>query len=149
MFIRLNKIGLLALCAVLTVGGVHAMKLTKSSSLEGELQVPASVASISGKRLEIRVFARSGAVADRPAKQVGALDIAKFKHTQGTASKRHFAVQLNAARDDALSYYATFFIVDGAKRTHIGECAHRPGDLCSVWSKDDPAELSVSFRAIE
>lgn len=146
--LRIKVLGA-AVCAVLAIGGVSAMKVLAPLTLEGDLQVPAVLDSIQGQRLEIRVFAHESARADRAAKQIGALDIKDFAHAKGTETRRHFTLKLDAKRDEAMRYYATFFILDGSRRTHMGGCAHRPGDLCSILSKDDPGVLSVTFKPVQ
>lgn len=125
-----------------------------STEVTGTLILPATVGSIKGSVVEIRLYEYDPRIADKAATLVDKVQIKGFQHTQGKETKREFSIGKKPPEklDPKMRYYVTLFIHPGdpdkTPRTHMGEATHRKG-LCLVLTQDHPRQITMKVREVD
>lgn len=144
----LRMVRLSALCWVAAACALSAgEKEEKTTRVEGTLVVPARLESFEGRVVEIRLYEFDPFLADVAATLIEKLELKNYSHTKGKARRTPFVVGAKGKLNERMRYYVTLFILQGGKRTHIGECAHRKG-LCTVLTGGQPRTITMTVRPV-
>lgn len=153
------RIGALSVCLVslLALAGLisaespqsenrAAEEKPKNALVCGTLVIPAELEAFEDRRLEIRLYRIHRFLADAPADLVDRVEIQPIAHVVGQESCQKFEIGGSVELDEEMTYYITCFILDGDKRTHIGETDDK--DLCRVLTDGRPRQIALRARAV-
>ena len=77
------------------------------------------------------------------------LEIKDLSHVQGQETKKDFVLGAKDKLEPTAGYYVTVFILQGEKRTHIGDSAQANGGLRKVLTQGNPSKVSFKIRAVK
>jgi len=117
-----------------------------SALVTGEVVLPADLDSFAGRVVEIRLYKIHPLLADAPADLVDLLELPDVAHDRGGETRTPFRLGDRATLESDKTYYLTCFILDGDRRTHIGEPPG--GGLCKVLTAGQPREATLVVRAV-
>jgi hypothetical protein len=120
----------------------------KSTRVEGSMVLPKEVATFEKRVVEIRLYKYDPRIAGKAADLVEKVEFKDFSHTLGTETKKGFVIGAKGMLEPKMGYYLTLFILEGGKRTHIGECEHVKS-LCKVLTDGSPDKVSLKVRAVK
>lgn len=140
---------LLTFLVVLIAHSVAAQDAPLTAKVEGVFVLPKDLASFEGRLVEVRLYKYDPRIAGKAADLVEKLDLKGFAHTQGNETKKEFVVGAKNTLEPKMGYYVTLFVLDGAKRTHIGECEHSKNNLCRVLTDKHPNKISMTLREVK
>src|SRR5262249_2920699 len=120
----------------------------KSTRVEGTVVVPKEVGTFAKRVVEIRLYKYDPGIADRAADLVEKVELKDFAHTAGKETKKGFVVGAKGVIEPRMKYYLTLFILEGGRRTHIGECAPEKGP-CKVLTDGNPSKVVLKVRAVK
>lgn len=117
-----------------------------SARVHGEVVLPADLESFAGRGLELRLYKIHPLLADAPADLVDLVMIERFGHETGKETRQAFEIGGEATLEPDKTYYLTCFVLDGDRRTHIGE----PPDkgLCKALTQGHGREVTLTARAV-
>lgn len=117
-----------------------------SALVTGAVVLPADLDSFAGRVVEIRLYKIHPLLADAPADLVDLLELPDVAHDRGGETRTPFRLGDRATLESDKTYYLTCFILDGDRRTHIGEPPG--GGLCKVLTAGQPREATLVVRAV-
>jgi hypothetical protein len=120
----------------------------KTTKVTGTAIIPKDLPSFSGRTLELRLYAHDPRVADRAADLVEKVEVKDFKHETGTETKKEFTIGAKGELKPNMKYYVTAFVLDGEKRTHIGQADHVKEPFNKVITDGNPREITVRFKEV-
>jgi hypothetical protein len=120
----------------------------KSTRVEGTVVVPKEVPSFGKRLVEIRLYRYDPRIADKAADLVEKVELKGFDHTAGKETKKNFVIGAKGALEPGMNYYLTLFLLEGGRRTHIGECQHARG-LCKVLTGGNPSKVVLKVRPVK
>lgn len=126
-----------------------AQEKAETAKVEGTFVIPKEVGSFAGRVVEIRLYKYDPRIADRAADLVEKVELPDFAHAAGTETKKAFVVGAKADLDPRASYYLTFFVLDGGKRTHMGKCRHDKQGIGKVLTNGHPRAVTVDVAEIK
>src|SRR4051794_36088999 len=144
---RMRTLLFIAALAVLP-SAVPAQEGKATTKVEGTLVVSKDLPSFQGRVVEIRLYKHDPRIADKAADLVEKLELKDFAHTQGQETTKAFVVGAKGTLEAKQGYYVTLFLLDGGKRTHLGECEHSKNNLCRVLTDGQPAKIKLTVRAV-
>lgn len=117
-----------------------------SARVHGEVVLPAELESFAGRGLELRLYKIHPLLADAPADLVDLVMIEPFGHETGKETRRAFEIGGKATLEPDKTYYLTCFVLEGDRRTHIGE----PPDqgLCKALTQGHGREVTLTARPV-
>lgn len=117
-----------------------------SARVHGEVVLPAGLESFAGHGLELRLYKIHPLLADAPADLVDRVMIMPFGHETGKETRQAFEIGGTATLEPDKTYYLTCFVLDGDRRTHIGE----PPDkgLCKALTQGHGREVTLTARSV-
>jgi hypothetical protein len=136
-------------CLILVLGSAAVSQEKASTKVQGTLVVPKDLASFAGRLLEIRLYKYDPRLADRAADLVEKVEIKDFAHTEGTETKKTFVIGAKGEIEPKRAYYVTLFVLDGNKRTHIGDADHAKKNLCRVLTDGQPNQITMVIRSVK
>ncbi|WDI41305.1 hypothetical protein [Bremerella sp. P1] len=116
--------------------------------VQGTITVPAASTIDAGETLEIKLFEFDPLLADVSATLIDEKVIADIKHESGKATDIPFAVGADYEVQKERRYYITVFVVQGGKRTFIGEIEGKRG-LNVVLQNGDRSPVHVVLRQLK
>ena len=139
-----------SLAAVLlaSVLGIADDKNDKSTKVTATVKLPKELASFTGRTLELRLYEYDPLLADVSADLVEKIAKAKFSHSKGKPTELKIEIGANQQIKPRRNYYLTTFILEGPKRTHIGEKDGKRG-LCKVITDGHPRKVKIIIRAVQ
>jgi hypothetical protein len=120
----------------------------KSTRVEGTVLVPKEVPSFGKRVVEIRLYSYDPQIAGKAADLVEKVELKDFSHTAGKETRKAFVVGAKGALEPRMRYYLTLFLLEGGRRTHIGECEPGKGP-CKVLTDGNPSKVVVKVRAVK
>jgi hypothetical protein len=121
----------------------------KTTKVEGAFVIPKEVSSFEGRLVEIRLYKHDPRIAGKAAELIEKVEIKDFAHVEGKETKKEFTIGSKGKLEPKMGYYVTFFILEKERRTHIGECEHRPKDLCKVLTNGEPNKIGLKVREVK
>jgi hypothetical protein len=118
--------------------------------VQGEVLLPAGLASFEKLRLEVTLWEYDPRLADASATRFDEVVVKDYAHTKGKDTRTAFTLgeKVNGGKTNAgKAYYLTVFVTQRGKRTHIGEKDGKPG-LCMVLTDGNPNEVTLTLRAV-
>ncbi len=120
----------------------------ESTKVIATVIVPKELASFSGRTLELRLYEYDPLLADGSADLVEKIAKADFSHSYGRPTKIEIEIGTTDRIKTRRHYYLTIFILEGNKRTHIGEKDGKQGP-CRVITGGHPRQVTIIFRDIQ
>ncbi|WP_102794345.1 MliC family protein [Bowmanella denitrificans] len=120
-----------------------------AAQVVGEFVIPKAVGSFDGRRLELNLFKYDPRLADKAADLVDSLIIEDFSHVQEFVTRQNFVLGQNIKLAPEQGYYLTLFVLDGQRRTHMGECQHSPSNLCKVLTQGQPLQIEILVTPVD
>ncbi|ALS96929.1 MliC family protein [Lacimicrobium alkaliphilum] len=114
----------------------------------GNINLPASLASIDRAVLDLRLYKYEPFAADQRAEMVDWVQSPAFVHQQGSSTERPFQIGTQEPYDPQMGYYLTLYLLEDGHRTHIGQCRHNKKGLCKVLTREQPDEVEVVFKKL-
>lgn len=118
-----------------------------TAHVNGKVFIPKSLESFENLTLEIRLYKFNPLIADKAADLVEKKRWMKINHKKGSQSAIDFDLGQKATLDTRMHYYLTIFLLDGKKRTHIGEIDGKRG-LNKVITNGKSKNLKIMLRAV-
>ena len=122
-------------------------KKDDSTKVNATVTLPKELASFRGRTLELRLYEYDPLLADAGADLVEKIAKADFAHKQGKPTVVNIEIGAKGKIKSRRAYYLTAFVLDGKKRTHIGEKDGKSG-LCRVLTDGHPRAVTIIFRAV-
>ncbi|KPK50543.1 MAG: hypothetical protein AMK72_01970 [Planctomycetes bacterium SM23_25] len=116
-----------------------------AGTVTGAFIISDGIPSFEGYVLEIKLWQYNPLVADVSATLVGEHVVKGYRHTKGTETKTAFTLRPKDGVKNGMNYYVTAFVLDGGKRTHMGQRDGRPG-LCKVLAQGQPTTVQLIAR---
>ncbi len=123
-------------------------KPDETTRVKAAVRLPAELESFANRTLELRLYSIHPLLADAAADLVEKFENPKFTHTKGQATELDVEVGAKGKLDPQRTYYVTLFVLDGDKRTHMGEKDGKAG-LCKVLTAGNPREVTLQVRAVK
>jgi hypothetical protein len=135
--------------ALLVMASAQAEDRKDSTKVEGVFVIPRDVASFEGRLVEVRLYEYDPLLADAAANLVEKVEFKDFSHTTGKETKKAFVIGDKGTINPKRSYYVTFFVLEGDKRTHIGKCEHDKEGIGKVLTGGQPSKITIEVREIK
>ncbi len=120
-----------------------------SARVSGDVYVPETLDSFAGLTLQLQLWEYDPR-ADSPASLFDRLELGPAEHTRGRDSASPFVLGETAQGGKirpGMRYYLTCFLIDGSRRTHIGEPEGERG-ICRVLTEGHPREVKLIIRPV-
>ncbi len=98
-----------------------------STRVIAHVTIPATVPDFENETVELHLYEFDPRLADVSATLIQKVVQPNVSHQSGTADHFNVVAGMNDQRKADRNYYVTFFILKGAKRTHIGEANGKQG----------------------
>jgi hypothetical protein len=147
MFARQSAFIAIALCFA-SIAQAEDKKDDTTTKVKGVVIIPKEVASFEGRVLELRLYTIDKNIADKAADLVEKVEIKDFKHETGKETKKEFTVGAKGELNARNRYYITAFVLDGEKRTHIGQADHVKEPFNKVLTDGNPREVTIRFKEV-
>ena len=118
-----------------------------STKVTATVSLPKTLTTFTGRTLELRLYEYDPRLADVPAKLVQKIAKPGFAHTKGKPTVAKIVIGAKGTINPRRSYYLTTFVLNGKRRTHIGEKDGKRG-LCKVLTNGQPRNVKVFVRSI-
>lgn len=118
-----------------------------STKVTAAVSLPKTLATFTGRTLELRLYEYDPRLADAPSKLIQKIAKPGFAHTKGKPTVTKIVIGAKGTINPRRSYYLTMFVLNGKRRTHIGEKDGKRG-LCKVLTNGQPRNVKVIVRSI-
>jgi hypothetical protein len=119
-----------------------------TTKVTGSVVIPKDVAAFEGRVVELRLYTIEKNLADAAADLVEKVEIKDFKHEAGKETKKEFTIGARGEVKPRNRYYITAFVLDGEKRTHIGQADHVKQPFNTVITDGNPREVTIRFKEV-
>lgn len=116
---------------IIKVTELKAAAAKSDAAVTGTVVVPADLPSFERRALEVKLWQYDPFLADVSADLFAEMIVDDYCHRTGTATKTSFQLGKASLVQADRRYYLTVFVLEGGKRTHIGELDGKRG-LCNV-----------------
>ena len=118
-----------------------------STKVTATVKLPESLDSFSGRTLELRLYEYDPLMADGSATLVEKITKKDFSHSKGKSTQLKIVIGAKGKVTSRRNYYLTVYVLNGEKRTHIGEKNGKSG-LCKVLTNGHSRKVKLVVRAV-
>jgi hypothetical protein len=141
----------IAIAALLLAGNAAPADDKKddtTTKVTGKVIIPKDVGTFSKLKLELRLYAYDPRIADKAADLVDTFEVKDFSHEAGKETAKEFTIGAKGELKPDTKYYVTAFVLDGDKRTHMGQADHVKEPFNKVITDGNPREITVRFKEV-
>ena len=119
-----------------------------TTKVTGKVIIAKDVGSFAKRTLELRLYGYDPRIADKAADLIDTFEVKDFAHEEGKETTKEFTIGAKGALKPNTKYYVTAFVLDGKKRTHIGQADHVKEPFNKVITDGNPRDITLRFREV-